>query len=67
MSQTLTVNLPSDLYVRIKERADQAKRSIEEETLEMPRLRRKPPAPHSQPRRIRRPRIPHAEAEIRPA
>lgn len=35
MSQVLTVNLPSDLYIRIKERAEHAKHSIEEEALEM--------------------------------
>lgn len=35
MSQTLTVNLPSELYVRIKERAAHANRSVEEEAVEM--------------------------------
>jgi plasmid stability protein len=35
MSQTLTVQLPSELYVRIKERADYANRSVEEEAVEM--------------------------------
>jgi plasmid stability protein len=35
MSQTLTVNLPSELYVRIKKRADQANRSVEEEAIEL--------------------------------
>lgn len=35
MSQSVTVNLPSDLYVRIKERADRARRSVEEEAVEM--------------------------------
>lgn len=35
MSQTLTVNLPSELYVRIKRRADEARRSVEEEAVEM--------------------------------
>jgi plasmid stability protein len=35
MNQTLTVNLPSELYVRIKQRADHAKRSVEEEAIEI--------------------------------
>jgi plasmid stability protein len=35
MSQTLTVNLPSELYVRIKKRADQANRSVEEEAIQL--------------------------------
>lgn len=35
MSQSLTVNLPSELYVRIKERADHAKRSVEDEAIKM--------------------------------
>lgn len=35
MGQTLTVHLPSELYVRIKKRADAACRSIEEEAVEL--------------------------------
>jgi plasmid stability protein len=35
MSQTVTMNLPSELYVRIKKRADEAHRSVEEEAVEM--------------------------------
>jgi plasmid stability protein len=35
MSQSLTVNLPNELFVRIKERAHQANRSVEEEAVEM--------------------------------
>src|SRR5207245_213760 len=35
MSQTLTVNLPSDLYVRIKKRADDSRRSVEDEAIEL--------------------------------
>lgn len=35
MSQTLTVNLPSELYVRIKKRADESRRSVEEEAIEL--------------------------------
>jgi hypothetical protein len=31
MSQSLTVNVPSELYLHIKERADEARRSVEEE------------------------------------
>ena len=31
MSQSLTVNLPSELYVQIKERATHANRSVEED------------------------------------
>ena len=35
MNQTLTVNLPGDLYVRIKKRADDAQRSVEDEAVEL--------------------------------
>ena len=35
MSQTLTVILPSELYVRIKKRADEAHRSVEDEAIEL--------------------------------
>lgn len=35
MSEALTVHLPGELYVRIKERADHSNRSVEEEALEM--------------------------------
>jgi plasmid stability protein len=35
MSQTLTVNLPSELYVRIKKRADDAHRTVEDEAIEL--------------------------------
>jgi len=35
MSQTLIVNLPGELYSRIKECADHANHSIEEEAVEM--------------------------------
>lgn len=35
MSQTLTVNLPSELYVLIKKRADEACRSVEDEAIEL--------------------------------
>lgn len=31
MTQTLVVNVPSELYVRIKKRADEAHRSVEDE------------------------------------
>jgi len=35
MSQTLTVNLPSEVYVRIKQRAEEAHRSVEEQAVEL--------------------------------
>ncbi len=35
MTQTLTVNLPSELYIRIKMRADEAHRSVEAEAAEL--------------------------------
>jgi plasmid stability protein len=35
MAQTLTVELPSSLYARIKMRAEQANRSVEDEMLEL--------------------------------
>ena len=35
MNQTLTVNLPSDLYVHIKKRAENAHRSMEDEAIEL--------------------------------
>jgi plasmid stability protein len=35
MTQTLTVELPSGLYTRIKMRAEQANRSVEDEMLEL--------------------------------
>ena len=35
MIQTLTVKLPSELYVRIKKRADDAQHSVEDEALEL--------------------------------
>jgi plasmid stability protein len=34
MSQTLTVEIPSGLYARLRERAEQTKRSVEVEMLE---------------------------------
>jgi plasmid stability protein len=33
MNQTLIVNVPSELYVRIKKRADEAHRSVEDEAV----------------------------------
>src|SRR6188474_1264262 len=35
MSQSLTVNVPSELYRHIKKRADEARRSVEEEAAVM--------------------------------
>ena len=35
MTQSLTVHLPSDLYVRIKKRADDSHRTIESEALDL--------------------------------
>jgi hypothetical protein len=35
MSQSLKVNLPNELYLHIKMRADEARRSVEEEAVEM--------------------------------
>jgi plasmid stability protein len=35
MSQTLTVKLPNELYVRIKQRADESRRSVEDEAVEL--------------------------------
>lgn len=35
MTQTLTVNLPHELYLQIKKRADDAKRSVEIEAVEL--------------------------------
>jgi plasmid stability protein len=35
MSQTLTIELPSGLYARIKMRAERANRSVEDEMLEL--------------------------------
>ena len=35
MFQTLTVNLPGELYGRIKERAEASRRSVEDETIEL--------------------------------
>ena len=35
MFQTLTVNLPGELYGRIKERAEASRRSVEDEAIEL--------------------------------
>jgi hypothetical protein len=47
MNQTMTLNLPGDLYVRIKKCAEEAHRSIEEETVA--RLETSLPAPSDEP------------------
>ena len=35
MNQSLTVNLPSEIYVRIQKRAEEAHRSVEEQAVEL--------------------------------